>query len=130
MDTGPAHRNAFIRARDSKPVRPGLLQRLCHFRAAVAVTIAFNDGENLARCLALFLGRIHVLANRFQIVRQRPKRNFRPDRTSNFPAGTVLSACHVPSENSSLPHSRALPPPPPTLPAASITPPSSPPPHT
>ena len=117
-NTGLADGDAFVRARDAKPVRPGLLQRLRHFRAAVAVTIAFDDRENLARRFAFFLRRVYVLANRFQIVCQRAKRNFRPDRTSRFVAGTLLCACHVPSEKFSLRHSPGLGPPPATLVAA------------
>src|SRR6266478_5766337 len=44
-----ANRNALVRAGNAKPFRAGLLQSLCHFRAAVAVPIAFDYGEYLAR---------------------------------------------------------------------------------
>src|SRR5260370_9838556 len=52
-----AHRNARVRARDAKPVRPGFLQRLRHFRTAVAVPIALNHGAILGLHFAFFLRR-------------------------------------------------------------------------
>src|SRR5207253_7250616 len=44
-----ANRDALVRARNAEPVRASLLQCLCYFRAAMAVAIAFYDGENLDR---------------------------------------------------------------------------------
>ena len=113
-----ADRDSLVRACNAKPVRPGFLQRLGHLRAAVPIAVALDDGENLARRFALFVRRIDVLADRFQILRQRAKRNFRPYRASHFFAGTFLYACHVPSEKFSLRHPRGLRPPPATLAAA------------
>src|SRR2546430_14495330 len=79
-----ANRDALVRARNAEPVRASLLQCLCYFRAAMAVAIAFYDGEDFARRLALLLRRIYVLANRFEIVHQGGERNFGPYRTSHF----------------------------------------------
>src|SRR6266478_3434956 len=113
-----ANRYSLVRACNAKPVRPGFLQRLSHFRAAVPVPIALDDGENLARRLALLVRWIDVPADRLEILCQRAKRDFRPYRASHFFAASFPCACHVPSEKFSLRHPRGLRPPPATLAAA------------
>src|SRR5216683_2511389 len=114
-DPSLANRNAFVRASHSKPIRAGLLQRLGHFRAAVAVAIAFYNGKYLARRFALLLWRVYVPANRLEIVSQRRKRKLRPHRASLYFFVTPLFACHVPSEKFILRHSRVFGLPPATL---------------
>src|SRR5207247_10014777 len=116
-----AHRNPLVCARHAKPVRARLLQRLRYFRSAVPVAIPFDDGENLARRIAFFVRRVYVLADRFQILRERAKRNFRPYRASHFFVGSFPCACHVPSEKFSVRHSHGSGLPPATLAAAWMT---------
>src|SRR5260370_16275770 len=53
-------RNALVRTGDAKPVRAGLLQCLGHFGSAMAVAVAFDDGENFARRFAFFLRRVFL----------------------------------------------------------------------
>ena len=98
---GFAYGDSFVGAGDAKPVRSGFFERLGHLRSAVAVTIAFDDGQNFPRRLAFLFRRVHVLANGFEVVRQRSERNFRPYRPFCFvtrcsTAGTFLFAWHVP----------------------------------
>src|SRR5215472_7440474 len=89
-----AHGDAFVGAGHTKPVRAGFLKGLGNLWATVAVTIALDDGQDLARRLALLLRRIHVSANSREVVRERTKRDFRPDGSSCFVAGTFLFAWH------------------------------------
>src|SRR5215469_6747002 len=89
-----AHGDAFVGAGHTKPVRSGFLKGLGDLWAAMAVTIALDDGQDLAPRLALLSRRIHVLANSREVVRERTERNFRPDGSSCFVAGTFLFAWH------------------------------------
>src|SRR6266849_3875323 len=77
---GFAHVDAFVGAGNAEPVGAGLLQDLGNLRAAVAVAIAFDDGQHLARRFALFVGRIDEVADGAQIVGQRRNGNLGPDR--------------------------------------------------
>ena len=63
-------------------------------RAAVSVAVAFDDAENLARRFAFFRRRIHVIADRFQILPQSGERNFRPDGTAYEINRTFFGAGH------------------------------------
>src|ERR1700722_2694343 len=106
-DAGLAHGDAFFRARDTEPVRAGLFQRFGDLRAAMAIAVSFDDAKNFARRFALLFGGIHEVADGAEILRQRAKINFRPNRPSCFVAGPLLCACHVPSEKFSLRHPAA-----------------------
>ena len=75
-----AHLDAFRGARHAKPVGPRLLQNFRHARPTVAVAIAFDDREYLARSLALFSRGIHKVANGAEVMRQRRRGDLRPDR--------------------------------------------------
>ena len=109
-NAGFAHGDAFVGAGDAKPVRACFFQRFGNLRATVAVAVAFDDGQDLARGLALFVRGIHVLPNGLEVVREGAEGNLRPDRPARFAmslltgfaAGTFLFTWHVPSENLSL----------------------------
>src|SRR5580692_5811215 len=104
LHAGLAHGDAFLRAGDTKPVGASLFESLGHLRAAVSIAIAFDDGKNSSWRFTFLFRRIHELLNSTEIFRQRAKGNFRPNRTSHFLAGTLLYACHDPSEKFSLRH--------------------------
>ncbi len=89
--------DAFVGAGHAKPVRAGSLKGFGDLWPAVAVAVALDDGQDLARRLALLSRRIHVVANGCEVVRERTERNLGPDRPSCFTAGTFLFAWHVPS---------------------------------
>src|SRR5271168_1728699 len=71
--------DAFFGAGDAEPVGAGFLQRLGDLRAAVAVAIAFDDGENFSRRLALFVRRVDEVANGVEVVRESGEIDFGPD---------------------------------------------------
>src|SRR5579859_2452671 len=77
---GFADVDAFVGAGDAEPVGAGLLEDFGDLRAAVAVAVALDDGENLARRLALFAGRIDEVADGAQVVGERGFGNFGPHR--------------------------------------------------
>src|SRR5207249_2354523 len=55
--------DAFVGAGHAKPVRAGSLKGFGDLWPAVAVAVALDDGQDLARRLALLSRRIHVVAN-------------------------------------------------------------------
>src|SRR5690348_15614905 len=69
--TGFAYVDAFVGAGDAEPVRAGPLEDLGNLRATVTVAVALDDGEHLARRLALFVRRIDEGPDGAQIVRER-----------------------------------------------------------
>src|SRR5260370_10909537 len=70
-DAGFANLLALLCAGDAQPVGTGFLKGFGDLWAAVAVAVAFDDGENLSRSSALFGFRIHEIANSLKIVRNR-----------------------------------------------------------
>ena len=53
-DAGLANFDALTGGGNAEPIRAGLFEGLGDSRATMAIAIAFDDGENLARSLALF----------------------------------------------------------------------------
>src|SRR5207253_8422112 len=70
--------DAFVGAGHAKPVRAGSLKGFGDLWPAVAVAVALDDGQDLARRLALLSRRIHVVANGCEVVRERTERNLGP----------------------------------------------------
>src|SRR4029077_486174 len=75
---GFADVDTFVGAGDAEPVGAGLLQDFGDLRAAVAVDVAFDYGEHLARRLALFVWRIDEVADGAKVVRESGRGDFRP----------------------------------------------------
>src|SRR5262249_42517500 len=69
--SGSAHGNPPLLAPYAKPVRSEFLQSLSDLRSAMSVAVSFHDAQHFAWRLALFAGRIHVRANRIEVVFQR-----------------------------------------------------------
>lgn len=92
LNAGFADGDAFFGASDAEPIRAGFFEGFGDFGAAVAVTIAFDDAENLARSLALLSGRIHEFADGAEIFRQGAQRDFGPDGAAPEIWGTVIGS--------------------------------------
>src|SRR5258708_3434718 len=76
---GLADLDAFTGGSYAEPVRTGLFKGLGDRRAAVSVSVAFDNAKHLARCLALFIRVVNVVTDGAQISSERGERNFRPD---------------------------------------------------
>ncbi len=74
-DARLAQLHSFVRAGYAEPLRPGLLQRLCHWHRAQAVCVRLHHRQN-------FSLRAHLLPNRAQVMQDRLQRNLRPHRAS------------------------------------------------
>src|ERR1700758_3272742 len=89
-NAGFADLYAFPGGSYAEPIRAGLFEGLGDLWAAVAVRVALHNGENFSRRLALFRGRVHVVADGAKISRERGERNFRPDRAADKIGGTLI----------------------------------------
>lgn len=91
-NAGFADGDAFFGAGYAKPMGASFFESFGDLRAAVAVAVAFDDAENLARCLALLFGGIHELADYAEILGQCAEGNFGPDGTTLQICGIALSS--------------------------------------
>src|SRR5208283_772853 len=89
-----ANLHAFARRSHAKPVGAVLLQGFGGLRAAVAVTIAFDDAQHFARRLALLRSGVDVIANRLKVFGKGGKRNLRPDGAADKISGIYFHAGH------------------------------------
>src|SRR5271166_4690108 len=78
-NTGLADFDAFGGGGYAEPIRAGYFQGLGDLRAAVAVRVAFDDGENFARSVSLFGSGIYIIADGAKIFCERGERNFGPN---------------------------------------------------
>ncbi len=86
--------DSFSGRSHAKPIRARFLQRLGNLRPPVAVAIALDDAQNFAGSLSFFRRRIHVVANGAIVLRERFKRNFRPNGPADEIDGIFLPAGH------------------------------------
>src|SRR5262249_28159864 len=78
-NAGFAYSFSFRGAGDAEPIGASPFKCLGDLRAAVAVAVAFDDTENFSRRCALFVWRIHEVADGVKIVREGGERDFGPD---------------------------------------------------